>query len=414
MAPVQSAFIEASRGADLFSRAREEGRRGRDFASLETAAAAVEHPFREELPLSPGGFATLLGAVRRVRRAFPLAGGAAGASGLDVSGDGTRICVLGEDGGLLWDVAGRTPRALARLETGLPLHPPRFSADGGRLLAATEKGAALWDAGDGRRVGRLRGWSPDAEVPAFSPDGRWIVAAVEKGARIWNARTGKAAGRLTAGAEEWCHGAQIGADGQRALTVSDRFIRVWRLETGEEIFRIASGTRYAFFTARFSPDGSRIVAAKRTRRVLVWNASDGSPAATLDGDRHDEVEDAWFSPDGGHVVARGTAGSLALWRLEDAGCLWRTGHEAHRFAFSPDLETVLTASGDRSGKIRLRDLRSGHLLETLLHAGRPGCHGRGRGVVPAVALRGFHRDGWGVPSRPGAGRLSGEGPDGDP
>jgi WD40 repeat protein len=122
--------------------------------------------------------------------------------------------------------------------------------------------------------------------------------------------------------------------------------------------------RVQVVTAAYSPDGRLIVTASADGVARIWNASSGTPVATLRGGGT-SLSSAAFSPDGRLVVTGDIAGGARVWD-------WRAGrqtavlrHPAHvtSAAFGPDGSTVLTASAD--GIARLWDVDSGRVVVEL-------------------------------------------------
>ena len=69
-------------------------------------------------------------------------------------------------------------------------------------------------------------------------------------------------------------------------------------------------------SAAFSPDGSRVVTASRDYSARVWNASDGTPIAELEG-HTDAMLSAAFSPDGSRVVTASRDRTARVWDASD-------------------------------------------------------------------------------------------------
>jgi WD40 repeat protein len=149
--------------------------------------------------------------------------------GVEFSPDGTRVLMVGTDGGLrLWDDHGRLLKE-RRGSSGAIVNHATFNPDGRLIAAGSDDGAVhVLDGHTGEEVRKLR--APDSEVGivAFSPDSDQVVGtAVDGTTRVWNVRTGKRLMLVTDRAPFGFWWAGFTADGARiATTDTDRSIRV--------------------------------------------------------------------------------------------------------------------------------------------------------------------------------------------
>lgn len=103
----------------------------------------------------------------------------------------------------------------------------------------------------------------------------------------------------------------------------------------------------------FSPDGSHVVSATDDETLQVWDASDGSKKAVLEG-HAEAVTDFAISLDGKKIVSTSRDNTLKLWDGEN-GALLSTyaGHadSVNACAFSPNGGFIVSASADKTLRI---------------------------------------------------------------
>ncbi len=154
---------------------------------------------------------------------------------------------------------------------GGPVSSARFSADGKRVLTASDdKTARLWEAESGKLLASYEGHGGPVYSAQFSPDGkRVLTASDDKTARLWEAESGK----LLASYEG--HGgpvysAQFSADGKRVLTASyDKTARLWEAESGK-LLASYEGHGGPVYSAQFSPDGKRVLTTSDDKTARLW------------------------------------------------------------------------------------------------------------------------------------------------
>jgi WD40 repeat protein/tRNA A-37 threonylcarbamoyl transferase component Bud32 len=322
------------------------------------------------------------------------------------SADGRRIVTAAEDRtAKVWDAD--TGRLLATLRGHLgPVRDAQFSPDGNRVATGSDdKTARLWKSQTGEAIGEP--WQHDGAIThvRFRPDGRQVLTASSDGsARLWSVDSG--AGKLTLRLrhEGPVTDACFDAQGKQVATASaDGTARLWDAGTGRPLgepmrhlgpvvsvaFRpdcsqlaTASLSSVQFWDAKtskatgvvlrhfsmvnrvvYNAEGSRVATASDDKSALVWDANTGRPVTPLM--MHiGSVEQICFSRDGQRLA---TADSLARVYdlspdptatpiLKHDGSVWRA-------SFSPDGSHVLTASGDRTG--RVWEARTGKELAVL-------------------------------------------------
>jgi len=135
-----------------------------------------------------------------------------------------------------------------------------------------------------RIVNRLiwKGHDEESEVNgiAFTPDGKRVVTAASDGEiRIWDAANGKDLGKIV-GPKEGIIAMALSPDGRRALIAGGNGFAcvLYDLETKKEILRLVGHTANVNSLV-FSPDGKQILTGSADRTLRLWDATAGRSCA---------------------------------------------------------------------------------------------------------------------------------------
>lgn len=267
----------------------------------------------------------------------------------------------------VWDLATR--RRLAQLAPGESYAYLAFSPDGSRLAFST------WS--QGRKIGWLRVWDcrkreAIAEKPldreivalAFSGDSQRIATfQPSRSVTCWRASNLET--NLSVPAPGGAGFASLGTrlavtpDFKTAVVVNGRAgLVVLNLERGEERWKTNADLGDSPAVA-ISPDGTRLATASVSPHasIQLWELATGARLARLE--RHG----AWicalrFSPDGETLMSASADRTIRLW---DLGCgeatrtLQGHQHEIWSLDMSPDAATLV--SGGKDGEVLVWDLR---------------------------------------------------------
>lgn len=366
----QRALVAASDRAEWLQQARTclaGGRYEAGFAHL--LRVAGDDPDA----LGVAGHTLLFEILQGVRRCEPLRATGHGTDRLSMDLTG-RLVVAGDVWrATAWDLGTRPAHPIAALDA-FQTDAPVVSPTGERIVTGAGRDLVLRRPAGGDPIATIDVDEDASAIARFSPDGRWLAVGDGSRLRLLSSADGTVAHELDHGRTVGLAAADFDPEGAGVLARSPERLRLWAIDTGQLLWEIAAGTRSSFWSARFSTSGEWIVAARGNRRVAVWRSGDGAPVATLTGPDGDEYRDAWFiDGDRGLVAFDGLY--LRSWSWPGKGQGRQIGDRS-LFAVAPAGSRVALSSGDRSGRITLRDTRTGELVDTL---------GRHAGSVTALA-----------------------------
>ncbi|RKH07096.1 nSTAND1 domain-containing NTPase [Corallococcus carmarthensis] len=295
---------------------------------------------RDSLPLQePGGFvwsvavgpdgtqvatASQDGAVRLWsedgRLVRVLRGHAQDVRSVVFSPDGRWLLTASLDGtARLWPSDGSVEGRRVLVAQREPFFGAAFSPDGLWVALASSPRATRILRVDGTRAPLpLEGHGDQVRSVAFSADGRRLITASQDGtARIWSAE-----GRLLAtlyGHDDWVLSAAFHpkAADQVLTSSQDGTARIWTVENGRVRGAHAILPHEAPVPwAAWSPDGSRLVTACADGRARVWLAAGPLEPYLVLSAHEGEVTSAVFSPrpEEPRLVTGSTDGSARVWR----------------------------------------------------------------------------------------------------
>jgi WD40 repeat protein len=299
----------------------------------------------------------------------------------DLSPDGQIILTAGEDGtARLWDRQGNQLAML--LEEVGEVRLARFSRSGLLILTSSSNGMVrLWD----RRGNQLMAWNAHEygiSSADFSPDEQTILTTgcdergalsycIESTARLWDRQGNQLAifrgneGRVISG--EFSHNGQliltVDCDGEIdsfALTCAAGAARVW--DNKGKALAVLQRHGGSVQAATFSPDGRSILTARTDGTAQLWDVQEN--LITL-YPHEESVSSVSFSPDSQTILTAGcdeqtftpsascSKGTARLWDTQGNQLAVLQGHEdsVRSAMFSPDGQTILTASSDTTARL---------------------------------------------------------------
>jgi eukaryotic-like serine/threonine-protein kinase len=288
------------------------------------------------------------------RREAMLRGHAGYLWDLDVSPDGTRIAVAGEDSTVKVQRLGERPHA-ARFPIAAMAFLP---GDDGLMLLRSN--GVLEVRGKSTRVLPTQG--PFLRRLAVHPGGRFAAVGGDQEVRLYDPQNGRLVRTLSMTGPAIA--LAFSPDGGRVAAGSrDALVRVWNPDTGAEVNVLRGHSGYVKALA-FSPDGSLLASASDDGTVRLWDAA-GTEVQRLhavDG----TLDCVAFSPDSRQLAAGGEDKGVRRWNVGTGEALRELRGHAGRVtavAFSPDGTRLASGGEDRA--VKLWHLPTGHELLAL-------------------------------------------------
>jgi WD40 repeat protein/tetratricopeptide (TPR) repeat protein len=276
------------------------------------------------------------------------------AKSVSFSPDGQTLAVPTNDNTIeLWGRDGRLQRTLLSSSSDVS-----FSPDGQTLVSASADNRVQLLNPDGKLLKIIEDIFNPKNV-SFSPDGQILATdSADNTVKLWR-RDGTSLATLK-GHRDRITNVSFSSNSQTIATASrDKTVKIWR-NNGTVITTLKGHKGHIDWVnqVNFSPDGQTVVTASKDNTVILWHR-DGRLLKTLYDESSQNIDSVSFSPNGQLIVSKGYSPSdrayiVNLWRRDGTPL---NSYEATDWSFSPDGQTLAIIANktvkllDKNGKL---------------------------------------------------------------
>ena len=273
------------------------------------------------------------------------------------SPDGQTIASASADQTIqLWNQNGARIKTL-KGHTGI-MRAVTFSPDGQTIASASDdQTVKLWN--QNGAVKTLQGHTDKVYGVAFSRDGQWIASAsADQTIKLWKSSDGTLQSTLDDHRNS-VQGIAFSADSQLLVSANyDKTINLWKIDgrkTDGTLLKTFKGHSDGVMGVAFSPDHQTIASASLDGTVRLWRPV--NPLLTDLKGHSDAVWDVAFSQDNQLIASASADQTIKLWKRD--GILQSTlkGHTdiVYGVAFSPNSQIIASASRDNTIRLWTKD-----------------------------------------------------------
>ncbi len=241
-----------------------------------------------------------------------------------------------------------------------------WSPDGKKLATScADQNIYLWNATNGKAIGKRDGHSDTVNVIKWAPDGKLLASASrDKKIFVWDIRK-RPTFTLLEGHEKSVE-AVLWSDKEDFLTSisRDKTIRKWDIHKGVCLKKIKWNPN-KFFNSTLSYDGKRVAFLTEGNSIRIFDLIASKFILEFDGHDHDILDLAW-SPCGKMLASASRDKTIRVWDIKIGALKYILKghyHTVYKVIWSPNGKRLASSSADET--VRLWDAETGKLANIL-------------------------------------------------
>ena len=240
-----------------------------------------------------------------------------------------------------------------------------FSKDSKKLVTGSwDYNLKVWSVKDGKERSTLKGHSSAISTCAFSDDGKQVISSSLDGTlKVWDAYAGSEITTLL-GHQQRVNGFDVTPQGDLVSVSDDGTLRLWDKLAGLELTTFAAHSDY-ISSAAFLPNG-QILSSSNDKSAKLWDLN----IADKDTMSHSKpILSLAFTNDGSTLASASLDNTIKLWHADTGKFIKQlkgNGSIIRTIAFNGSGSLLAAAGDDKS--ITIYDAKSGLVKKTITNA----------------------------------------------
>ncbi len=208
----------------------------------------------------------------------------------------------------IWDV--NTGEQLALISDGKGVE---FSGDGKYLAIIGYGKCTIWDIATRREIATFR----ETDTVKFSGDGKTLVQITRDSYTLWDIATLREINKINPNFDEFKSATErylLSHDGSVFVSAKvNGIVSVWYTRSKKPLLTLTSGFTKPFTTIGFSPDGKMLAAGDLTGNIRIWNTNTLNKRLSIKTN-HNNIRALTFAKDNKTIISESN-GDMEVWDI---------------------------------------------------------------------------------------------------